>query len=249
MTKAQLVEAILKIREVDTKANLMKKSLAQLESLLGELEAESIDEPSSDTVAQETAPQAVTEDLMKAMKEQLMAEIMAEAKEKARQELEAEQKEVVQKKVEDTEVERFELIPVMNITNGQLIYTSKRTGNEFRWNEYGDIDHLEYQELLGMRTSYRRFFDEPFILVLDDRAVEKLGLAKMYENIKNPEQIDVVFNMNQAEFEDVVEKSPKGIKHLIVSRAIALEKTGELDSNKKIKYLNERFKTEIGLRG
>lgn len=247
-TKAQLVEEILSLKAVDTKANLMKLSLAKLEALLSDLETELVSEP--EQVVE--APQVD----MKALMEQMKAEMMAELKEQARKEVEAELK-ASEVKVSTTskpvsnkvEIDRFEMIPVMNATNGSLVYFSRKTGAEWNWSEYGDIEYMEYQELLSMRTAHRRFFDEPFIIVMDDIAVEALGLTKMYENIRSPEQIDVIFKMNQTEFEEVVEKSPKGIKHLIVSRAKKLYGSGELDSVKKINFMNTRFQTDIGQRG
>ncbi|WP_090739297.1 cell envelope integrity protein TolA [Paenibacillus sp. Mc5Re-14] len=256
-TKAQLVEEILSIEEVDTKSNLMKKSLAKLESILSDLEGQLVSQEPQAALEPQATTQAAPQVDIQALMEQMKKEMLAELKEQARKEVEAEQKSaetattptmakpVSQKK----EIDRFENIAVMNVTNGTLVYTSRKTGAEWIFSEYGDIEYMEFQELLTMRSSQRRFFDEPFLLIMDDNAVEHLGLTKMYENIRNPEQIDTIFKMNQREFEDVVEKSPKGIKHLIVSRAKRLYEIGELDSVKKINYLNERFQTDIGQRG
>lgn len=254
-TKAQLIEEILSIKAVDSKSNLMKLSLAKLEALLAELE----DDLVNSTPEAPTTPQTATQVDMQALMEQMKRELMPTLLEQARKEVEAEQKEkhvakseesTVQKRVINREeIDRFEQIPVMNVTNGTLVYASRKTGAEWIFTDYGDIEYMEFQELLTMRSSQRRFFDEPFLLVMDDRAVEHLGLTKMYQNISNPGQIDVIFRMNQSEFEEIVEKSPKGIKHLIVSRAKKLYDSGELDSVKKINYINSRFQTDIGQRG
>jgi hypothetical protein len=259
-TKAQLIEEILSIKEVDTKSNLMKLSLSKLESLLSDLEDELVSQPKLPNQLPSATPTTPQVD-MQAIKEQLKKDMMAELKEQARKEVEAELKSdsskndqvdttttsrPVSKKVD---IDRFETIPVMNITSGSLVYASRKTGAEWLFQEYGDIEYMEFQELLTMRSSQRRFFDEPFILVMDDDAVEHLGLTKMYENIKSPEQIDEIFKLNQADFQEIVEKSPKGIKHLIVSRAKKLYDIGELDSNRKLKFINERFQTDIGQRG
>lgn len=255
-TKAQLIEEILSIKEVDTKSNLMKLSLAKLEALLTELEDELVATPSQAPATPQATPQVDMQALIEQMKRELMPALL----EQARKEVESERQEqqatvkaeesTVQKPVaRREEIDRFEQIPVMNVTNGTLIYASRKTGAEWIFSDYGDIEYMEFQELLTMRSSQRRFFDEPFLLVMDDRAVEHLGLTKMYQNIKNPEQIDVIFKMNQPEFEDIVEKSPKGIKHLIVSRAKKLYDSGELDSVKKINFINSRFHTDIGQRG
>ncbi|MGG4105155.1 hypothetical protein AAXB25_14660 [Paenibacillus lautus] len=255
-TKAQLVEEILSIEAVDTKPNLMKKSLAQLEALLSDLETQLVaDAPQEDSEPQEAtqdAPQSAPQVDIQALMEQMKQEMLAELKEQARKEVEAEQAvttstaPAVSKR---KEIDRNEMVPIMNVTNGTLIYTSRKTGTELQFSEYGDIEYVDYQELLTMKSSQRRFFDEPFILVMDDDVVDALGLTKMYSNMKNPDQIDKIFNMNQREFEDIVEKSPKGIKFLIVSRAKKLYEIGELDSIKKINYLNDRFQTDIGQRG
>lgn len=255
-TKAQLIEEILSIKAVDTKSNLMKLTLAKLESLLSELEEEMVSDSKESTQTLESnpvAPQVDMQSLMEMMKRELMPELL----EQARKEVEAEVKAELEEKAEISvprspkkiEVDLDAMIPVMNITSGTLIYINKKTGAEWVWDEYGVIDYMEYRELLGMRSGDKRFLNEPFILVMDDEAVEKLGLTKMYDNMKSPDQIDEIFNLSQAAFENVVENSPKGIKHLIATRARKLYEMGELDSARKIKYINERFQTDIGQRG
>jgi hypothetical protein len=242
-TKKELVDEILSIEEVDTKSNLMKKSVKELEEILSGLQQKS-----------QSNKESVEEVDIEALKQQLKEEMMKELKEQARKEFEEELKNKEKEMSVNTtntkkEIDRFKLIPVMNVTNGKLIYHSKRTGAEWIFSRYGDIEYIEFQELLTMRSSQRRFFDEPFILVMDDDVVEYLGLRKMYDSMVKPEAIDEIFNMSQNDFEEVVEKAPKGIKHLIVSRAKELYDQGVLDSVRKINYLNKRFNCEIGQRG
>lgn len=250
-TKAQLVDEILSIEAIDTRTNLMKKNLAQLESILSDLEDKLVsttDEDRNDSTDDSTAPK---EDL-EALRERMKAEMLEDLKEQARKEIEAE----VSEAVEDVpaprtkkQIDRNQMVPIMNITSGTLIYESRKTGTSLELSEYGDIEYIDYQELITMKAAHRRFFDEPFILVMDDDVVEALGLTKMYSTMKNPDQIDTVFDLTQREFENIVEKSPKGIKHLIASRAKVLYETDQLDSVKKINYLNDRFQTDIGKRG
>lgn len=241
MTKKELVNEILGVKKVDTFANLMKKSLSELESIHVQ-------------VKQEQAPQPTTqvdmEALMAKMKEEMLADLKEQARQEVVSELEEKKEQVSAKPVSGrNDIDRFALIPVMNVTNGQLIYVSRKTGAEYLFGEYGDIEYMEYQELLTMRSSQRRFFDDPFLLVMDDDAVEALGLTKMYDNIKLPAQIEEVFKLGQSDFEEVLEKSPKGIKHLIITKAKELYDRGEFDSVRKIKFINETFKTDIGQRG
>jgi hypothetical protein len=55
--------------------------------------------------------------------------------------------------------------------------------------------------------------------------------------------------MNNKDFQEVIEKSPKGIIHSIVTRAKQKVADGTLDSMWKVNYLNNKFNTDIGQRG
>lgn len=251
-TKKELVADILSIEKVDTNANLMKLTLKELEGILSDLEQKSSEEVVQEEVAKEVVPQVD----MTALMEQMKAEMMAELKEQARKEIQEEmatesvvkEQPVVRKKVE---IDRYASIPVMNISNGKLIYTSKKSGAEYVFSKMGDVEYIEYQELLTMRSSQRRFLDEPFIVILDEDVVNALGLTKQYESFQfiNDGELDQVFRIRFDEFKALLETSPIGIKHSIVSRARELYKEGKLDSVRVVNYLNDRFDAEIGQRG
>jgi hypothetical protein len=81
----------------------------------------------------------------------------------------------------------------MNITNGILIYKSKKTGMHLQFEKYGDIEYIEFGELLTMKTSSRKFLEEPWILILDEEVVKYLGLEKLYKKLVHPENIDAIF--------------------------------------------------------
>ena len=247
-TKKELVASILQISEVDTKENLLAKKNTELEAILEDLqESEAVTvETEAPTVV---APHIAVAELM----EQMKAEMLAELKEQARKEVEAEQAEatkavsaldVVAKPTKKKDIDRFEPIPVMNVTNGQLVYISKKTGAEWIWSEYGDVEYLEFQEILTMKSGQRRFFDEPFLIILDEDAVEYVGLTKMYEKLVDLQSLDKVITLDQASFEKVMETSPKGIKLTIIQMIKEKLETEEI-SMKKINYLNKKFNTDI----
>jgi hypothetical protein len=142
-------------------------------------------------------------------------------------------------------IDKSQLVPVMNITNGSLVYQSRKTGMEIKFERYGDIEYLEIGELLTMRSSQRRFLDEPWVLILDEETVEYLGLDKLYRKLISPQNIDDIFNFPIQEFEKIIESSPRGYSQLIVSRAKVKIREGALDSVAKIKALEKRFKIEL----
>lgn len=148
-------------------------------------------------------------------------------------------------RLSQSNIDKSVLVPVMNITHGSLVYQSRKTGMEIKFERYGDIEYMEIGELLTMRSSQRRFLDEPWILILDDETVQYLGLDKLYKRLVNPDNIDQIFNFSIEKFKDVIQSAPRGYSQLIISRAKAKMKDGSLDSVAKIKALEERYKVEL----
>lgn len=244
MTKKQLISEILKIEKVDTPLNLGKKTQSELEVILSDLQVK-------ETVEEAPQPVAPAVD-MQALMEQMKAEMLVELKEQARKEVEEEVKAtapVSEAPVRKVDIDRFQPIPVMSVTKGELIYYSKKTGQEWSWGDFGDVEYLEFQELQTMRSGQKRFIDEPMILILDDDVVNYLGLSKAYEKLTQINDLEKVLLFGQSDFEEFIENSPKGIKHTLV-RMVKEKLDNEEDiSIKKVRYINERFKLDLGNRG
>lgn len=176
------------------------------------------------------------------MKAKMEAQIRAEMEAKIRAEMEAE----APKKIE---IDRHRLVPVMNMTNGKLIYVSKKTGAKWVWQSYGDVDEIEFYELQSMKTSYKGFINDPMLLILDDEVVKYMGLESTYENILKYEDLEALFKMNNNDFKELVDNAPKAITVAIVSRAREKLEDETLESMWKVKYLNEKFNLQLGQRG
>lgn len=240
-TKKELINELLGLDENLSEVELNKKTNKQLEKLLAgydKKEEKVVENHSNDLLKQMQEQMAL---MMKQM-ESLKAE--NESLKEAKKTVSDVEPVVVPKRKAD--IDRNKIIPVMNVTAGHLVYLSRRSGAEWNWSKYGDIEYMEMQEIVTMRSSQRKFLDEPFILILDDEAVSYLGLERMYEKMIKPNNIDRVFRMSNEEFKDVVEQAPKGIQILIVNRAKQLFDNGELDSVAKINFINEKFNTYIG---
>lgn len=137
------------------------------------------------------------------------------------------------------------LVPIMNVTNGKLIYQSRKTGSEYQFERYGDVEYMELYELLTMRSSQRKFLDEPFLIVLDDEVSEYLGLSKLYKELTHATQIDGIFKMPLEQFNEIIQSTPKGLAHLIVSKAKEKMKSKELDSVQKVQTIEKVFNVKI----
>ena len=160
--------------------------------------------------------------------------------------VEAKEKSVPNKPFQRKEaLDKQMLVPIMNVTNGTLIYQSRKSGSEFQFERYGDIEYIELYELLTMRSSQRRFLDEPMVIVLDDEVADYLGLTRLYKKLSHATEIDRIFKMPLDQFKDIVESTPKGLAHLIISKAKEKIASGEFDSVQKIQVLEEIYKVQL----
>jgi len=142
-------------------------------------------------------------------------------------------------------LDKNELIPVMNITNGPLLYKSLKTGMSVKFEQYGDVEYLEVGELLTMRSSQKRYLEEPWMLIMDEEIVNYLGLDKLYKKLISPQNVDKIFTFDQPTFQEIIENAPMGYNQLIISRAKQRLKDGSLDSLAKIKILEEKFNIQL----
>jgi hypothetical protein len=166
----------------------------------------------------------------------LLQKATVEAQEKATPNKPFQRKEALDKQM---------LVPIMNVTNGTLVYQSRKSGSEFQFDRYGDIEYIELYELLTMRSSQRKFLDEPMIIVLDDEVADYLGLTRLYKKLTHATEVDRIFKMPLDQFKDIVESTPKGLAHLIISKAKEKIASGELDSVQKIQVLEEIYKVQL----
>lgn len=142
-------------------------------------------------------------------------------------------------------IDKQMLVPIMNVTNGKLVYQSKKSGSEFHFEQYGDIEYIELYELLTMRSSQRKFLDEPYIIVLDDEVAEYLGLSNVYKKLTHATEIDRIFKFPLDKFKNIIESTPKGLAHLIISKAKEKIASGEFDSVQKIQALEEIYNVPL----
>lgn len=155
---------------------------------------------------------------------------------------------VADKRERTTKKKKIDLneeIEVINFTSGNLFYRSPKTGRRYDFAEFGSSDFMTVDELKTMLSAHPTFLRAPWLLVLDSNIVEYLGLTKLYENIKTPEQIDRIFGLSASELKPVLNSLPVGMKPLIVGRALIKIKNEELDSRLVIKLLEETYNVKL----
>lgn len=147
--------------------------------------------------------------------------------------------------------------PAVEITNdtmvecrsgcaGNLIYKSKlNPGYVVEWDDFGDVQEMEYRELVSMRGNQRRFFEENWILIDDPAVIKKLGVERYYKNSLTSDDFEDVFTMSADDIKEIVPTLPGGTKDAIASEAKKKIESGELDSRSAIKALEDSLDVEL----
>ena len=118
-------------------------------------------------------------------------------------------------------------------------------GYTVEWEAFGDVQEMEYRELVSMRGNQRRFFEENWILIDDPAIIKKLGVERYYKNSLTTDNFNDVFTMPADEIKKIVPTLPGGTKDAIASEAKKKIETGELDSRSAIKALEDSLSVEL----
>lgn len=198
--------------------------------------------------------------MMADLKAQIMSEMKAEMEQTLRKQIEAEMKEE-NKQPKEEKVDKKQIaknmaktiripldtmIPVTCNTKGSLIYVSKKiAGYTIKWDGFGSTEYMELSELASMRNSDRRFFEDNWIICEDTedytalQIYDFLKVTKYYNNIFTPETIDEIFEKTPSDIIKCISGLSKGMKETIAVRAKEKIDAKELDSNNKIKALED----------
>ena len=190
-------------------------------------------------------------------KAKMQAEIEAKIRAEYEEKLKAAKEEL---KSNATEIQNTAKIPldtvvpvVCNVTGGAIYKSANTIGYTIDWDAYGSVEYVELSELVSIRNTARRFFEDNWIVLEDTekftsvQLYDFLWVTKYYENAFTPETIDTIFDMNDKEIIRVVSELSKGMKDTIATRAKEKIDAKELDSNKKIEALETALNVKFSI--
>lgn len=210
---------------------------------------------------------AYTKEQREAKKKEQEEKLRNELEEKIRKEYEKklkeetsnikndEDKSVKAKKIQNsTKIPLDTIIPVTSNFEGLLYFESKKTmGYSVEWDAYGSTEYIELSELVGMRNSYRRFFEDNWIIVEDTEDYSAgeiysfLKVDKYYQNVLTPDNIDELFKKEPKEVIKIVSTLSNGMKDIIKTKAKVMYDNKKLDSNKMIEALETALNIKFSI--
>lgn len=154
---------------------------------------------------------------------------------------------VVDSPVVPKEVDPDDYVTVHNGHHGILIYKSKRTGETFIWQEYGDEQEMQIRELKDAKNSNKKFFINNWFVFDEDYqwVVDYLGMRNFYKNAVGLGQFDEIFKLAPEKLKAELNQMSDGQKDSVAHRARQLVMSGDIDSRKIIATLEETLGVEL----
>lgn len=142
-----------------------------------------------------------------------------------------------------------DLIPCRSLVSGGLYITGYKTKIPYSWADYGDVQDVEYQDLIHMvRTRQDRSIYTPRIIIEDDDFVEQNNqLKEFYDSLYTTKDLREIVELPLEKMKNVVKKLPSGAQNSLKSIVSTMIDEHRLDSVQKIKALDEIFGTQMFL--
>lgn len=137
------------------------------------------------------------------------------------------------------------IVTVVNGTQGKLIYKSRRSGERFEWEDFGDEQDMELQELKNAKSASKKFFENNWFLIDDPEVLEYLGVSQYYKYALNFHSFDTLFEKDASEIKTAISRLSSGQKKSVAYRAKQLIADGTIDSIKVINALEESLSIEL----
>ena len=161
-------------------------------------------------------------------------------------------KEVVEEKVVPTEqpreFQKDDLIEVKSVFAGSCTLVGRRSGNVYVWETLGEIQYVEYQDLLAEITNrYSQYIYEPLLLIEDEDVINKNPKLKdLYDTMIDVEDLeDSLLNDSVEDLRSILISLPSGLKETVKSVASTLMQDGALYDVRKIRLLDDLYHTAL----
>lgn len=150
-----------------------------------------------------------------------------------------------EKRIVPKDIDPHMIVTVRNGFQGSLVYVSKKTGERFVWDCFGDEQDMEIGELRNARNSSKAFFINNWFMFDEAWIVDYLGLAQYYKFAVSVDDFDSIFDKPIDTMVDTINVMSDGQKRSVAYRARVKIRDGEIDSNKKIAALEKCLSTSL----
>ena len=154
----------------------------------------------------------------------------------------------VETKPEKKVFEPNEGVICRSVTHGKLFVNGVKTGMKYMFLDYDDEVEIEYRDLVGLvRARDKAVYNPRFIIMDEDFIAEYPTLQKFYKEHFSTTNLGEILEMPNGQMVEAIAKLPKSAVDSLKAIAVNQIMSGEIDSVRKIKALDEAFNTDLSL--
>lgn len=148
--------------------------------------------------------------------------------------------------VGDSGLSLDDIIPVKSITFGGLTYKARSTNAIYRWNQIGAIEYMSVAELNEMNNYKRAYLNKPLVILMDERAIKKFRLQKVYENVAQINNLKSLFKSDMSTIEKTIDMAiDANMRDILISKVRQMIKNGTLTNINIIKLLEKKLQHDL----
>lgn len=148
-------------------------------------------------------------------------------------------------KITPKEVDSSQYVIVRNGFQGTLIYKSRKTGELYVWQNFGDEQEMELRELRNAKNSFKKFFINNWFMFDEDWIVDWLGVRQYYKHAISIDGFDDLFTLSPDELRNTLAELSDGQKRSVAYRAMELISENKIDSLSVISTLEDALGIEL----
>ena len=139
-----------------------------------------------------------------------------------------------------------DIIPVKSITFGGLTYKARSTNAIYRWPTIGSLEYMSISELNEMNNYKRAYLNKPLVILMDERAIKKFRLQKVYENVAQINNLKSLFKSDMSTIEKTIDMAiDANMRDILISKVRQMIKNGTLTNINIIKLLEKKLQHDL----
>lgn len=135
-----------------------------------------------------------------------------------------------------------------SVTHGILFVDGLATNMKYTFVDYDYETEITYRDLVALVVARNKAIYNPRIIIMDeDFIAEYPALGKFYKEHFATKNIKEILDMPDYQMKEAISKLPKGAVESLKSIAVNMIVSGEIDSIRRIRTLDEAFGTDLSL--
>ena len=135
-----------------------------------------------------------------------------------------------------------------SVTHGILFVDGLASNMKYTFVDYDYETEILYRDLVALVVARNKAIYNPRIIIMDeDFIAEYPTLGKFYKDHFSTRNIKEILEMPEHQMKEAISKRPKGAVESLKSIAVNQIVSGEIDSIRRIKALDEAFGTDLSL--